>query len=185
MNGEKKNIHLPHWTGFMSWIRSLLINQIHENDLTLAIEPDSLRSVSSTDGVLYRCKQCIGRQCCNIDTGLVKPRQSLLTQPQQKQPDDNRKRQDRMGRVRPRDDINRSKDILERHNPPLDSSLILVCYCSLHSALIFLHVVSNRTHVLFLGTELHQRRPYQPTLIRPPSRFDFCISPDPGSTPLP
>lgn len=35
----------------MSWIRSLLINQIHENDLTLAIEPDSLRSVSSTDGV--------------------------------------------------------------------------------------------------------------------------------------
>ena len=51
MNGEKKNIHLPHWTGSMSWIRSLLINQIHENDLTLAIEPDSLRSVSSTDGV--------------------------------------------------------------------------------------------------------------------------------------
>lgn len=37
----------------MSWIRSLLINQIHENDLTLAIEPDSLRSVSSTDGVNF------------------------------------------------------------------------------------------------------------------------------------
>ncbi len=37
----------------MSWIRSLLINQIHENDLTLAIEPDSLRSVSSTDGVKF------------------------------------------------------------------------------------------------------------------------------------
>lgn len=51
MNGEKKNIHFPHWTESMSWIRSLLINQTYENDLTLAIERDSLRSVSSTDGV--------------------------------------------------------------------------------------------------------------------------------------
>lgn len=45
LNGEKKNIHLPHWTGFVSWDCSLLINQIHENDLTLAIELDSLRRV--------------------------------------------------------------------------------------------------------------------------------------------
>lgn len=47
MNGEKKNIHFPHWTESMSWIRFLLINQTYEKDLTLAIEPDSLRSVST------------------------------------------------------------------------------------------------------------------------------------------
>lgn len=49
LNGEKKNIHLPHWAGSMSRIRSLSINQIHEKDCTLTIELESLRGVSIAD----------------------------------------------------------------------------------------------------------------------------------------